>query len=168
MGFFDDTLSATQTLATSFWTGASAGFAFIAAPIVAHEANDLDLQAKITGKSLDKIVNVAYVAGGITIACAAIQATGPDERTNDSLRALCGIGALIALERFQHDIVPKMTGLQQAMGGSFKSIPEDDPNRLAYRALHKRSTQVFGTALLLGLGQLILGAVRKNSSCPGS
>jgi hypothetical protein len=163
MGFLDGALCATQTLATSFWTGASAGFAFIAAPIVAHEANDLDLQARITGKSLDKIVNVAYVAGGITIACAALQATDPSERANDSLRGLLGVGALIALERFQHDIVPQMTQLQQAMGGSFKSIAEDDPNRIAYRALHKRSTQVFGTALLLGLGQLVLNAVRSRN-----
>jgi hypothetical protein len=160
MGFLDGALCATQTLATSFWTGASAGFAFIAAPVVAHEANDLDLQARITGESLDKIVSVAYVAGGITIACAALQATGPAERVNDCLRALFGIGALVALERFQHDVVPKMTQLQQAMGGSVKSVPEDDPNRATYRALHKRSTQVFGTALLLGLGQLVLGAVR--------
>jgi hypothetical protein len=160
MGLFDGALCATQTLATSFWTGSSAGFAFIAAPVVAHEANDLDLQARITGKSLDKTVNAAYVAGAITIACAVLQATDPAERANDALRALLGVGALVALERFQHDIVPQMTQLQQAMGGSFKSIPEDDPNRIAYRALHKRSTQVFGTALLLGLGQLVLGAVR--------
>jgi hypothetical protein len=160
MGLLNGALSATQTLATSFWTGASAGYAFIAAPIVAHEANDLDLQARITGKSLDKIVNVAYLAGGVTIACAALQTMDPTERANDSLRALFGVGALVALARFQHDIVPKMTEVQQAMGGSFKSIPEDDPNRAAYRALHKRSTQVFGTALLLGIGQLVLSAVR--------
>jgi hypothetical protein len=166
MGIATGTLNATQTLATSFWTGASAGYAFIAAPIVAHEANDLDVQARITGKSLDKIVNAAYVAGGVTIACAALQAVDPHERTNDALRALFGVAALVALERFQHDIVPKMTALQQAMGGSFKAIPEDDPNRVAYRALHKRSTQVFGTALLLGIGQLVLGAVRSGAPTP--
>jgi hypothetical protein len=164
MGFFTSILATTQTLATSFWTGSAAGFAFIAAPIVAHEANDLDLQARITGKSLAKIVNVAYVAGGITIACSALQAVNPHERTNDSLRALFGVGALVALVRFQNNVVPKMTELQQAMGGSFKSIPEDDPNRIAYRALHKRSTQVFGTALLLGIGQLVLLSIRTSDS----
>jgi hypothetical protein len=164
MGFSNDMLNTTQTLATSFWTGASAGYAFIAAPIVAHEANDLDLQARITGKALGKIVNAAYVAGGVTVACAALQATDPAERPNDLLRALFGIGALIALKNFQDDIVPKMAALQQAMGGSFKSIPADDPNRMAYRALHKRSTQVFGTALLLGIGQLVLGSVRSEDA----
>jgi len=163
MGTFNSALLATQTLATSFWTGASAGYAFIAAPIVAHETDDLDLQAKITGKALEKTVNAAYVAGGVTIVCAALQALDPGERGNDALRAIFGVGALVALERFQHDIVPQMTGLQQAMGGSFKSIPPDDPNRIAYRALHKRSTQVFGTALLLGIGQLVLGAVRSRA-----
>jgi hypothetical protein len=160
MPLLSSALLATQTLATSFWTGASAGYAFIAAPIVAHEANDLDIQAKITGKSLDRIVSVAYVAGGVSIACAAIQATGESERANDGLRAICGIGALVALARFQKNIVPQMTEVQHAMGGSFASVPLDDPNRIAYRALHKQSTQVFGTALLLGIGQLVLSSVR--------
>ncbi len=160
MGFSNDAAGATELLATSFWTGAATGFAFIAAPIVAHEANDLDLQARITGKSLDRIVKSAYVAGGITIVCAVVQAAQESERGNDALRVLLGIGALVALNRFQTRIVPKMTELQQAMGGSFKSIPADDPNRIAYRALHKQSTQVFGTALLLGIGQLVLRAVR--------
>jgi hypothetical protein len=160
MSLRDAAFGTAQTLATSFWTGSAAGYAFIAAPIVAREANDLDVQARITGKALDTIVNAAYVAGGITLACALVQATGPAQRTNDVVRAVFGAGALLALIRFQRDIAPKMMELQQAMGGSFTSIPTDDPNRVAYRALHKRSTQVFGTALLLGIGQLVLGAVR--------
>jgi hypothetical protein len=163
MPFFSSALLATQTLATSLWTGAAAGYAFIAAPIVAHEANDLDIQAKITGKSLDRIVNVAYVAGGVSIVCAAAQATSADERANDGLRAMFGLGALIALARFQKNVAPKMAEIQHAMGGSFAAVPADDPNRIAYRALHKRSTQVFGTALLLGIGQLVLGAIRSRS-----
>jgi hypothetical protein len=167
MRFLSATVGATEILATAFWTGAAAGFAFIAAPIVAHEANDLDVQARITGKSLATIVNCAYVAGGITTICAAAQATQAKERGNDVLRAVLGIGAIAALAGFQRNIVPKMTELQQAMGGSFKSIPEDDPNRIAYRALHKRSTQVFGTALLLGIGQLILRAIRSNDGTVG-
>ena len=56
-----------------------------------------------------------------------------------------------------------MTRLQQAMGGSFAGVPEDDPNRIAYRAQHKRSTQVYGGALLCGITQLVLGSIRRRA-----
>lgn len=161
MGFARGLLSATETVGTAFWTGASAGYAFIAAPIVAHEANDLDLQARITGTALERIVDAAYVAGGLSIACAIGRtALDGDARPNDAIRAAAGIAALAALTVFRRRILPEMTRLQQAMGGSFKAVPSDDPNRIAYRAAHKASTHVFGMALLLGIGQLALGAVR--------
>ncbi len=165
MGLAGDVLATTETLGTAFWAGASAGYAFLAAPTVAHEANDLDLQGRITGKVLNTIVDVAYVSGGIAIACALLRSIGDDaERANDLTRASAGVGALAALAVFQRQVVPEMTRLQTAMGGSFRDIPEDDPNRIAYRAQHKRSTQVFGSALLLGIAQLALGSVRSRAS----
>jgi hypothetical protein len=42
--------------------------------------------------------------------------------------------------------------------GSLNDVPEDDLRRIAYRAMHRTSTRVFGTALLLGLAQLVLAA----------
>jgi len=56
--------------------------------------------------------------------------------------------------------VPRMTELQHAMGGSFRDVPSDDPNRVAYRGVHKESTRVFGGALLAGIAQIGLTAVR--------
>jgi hypothetical protein len=165
MSLISTILGATETIATGFWTGSAAGFAFIAAPTVAHEAKDLDLQAKITGATLEKISNVTYAAGGIAIGCALLRAViDGSDRKNDVTRAIAGVGALALIDNFRNKIVPEMTRLQRAMGGSFKLIPEDDPNRLAYRAAHKRSTRVFGSALLLGLGQLVMGASRDSSS----
>ena len=165
MGFLSTILGATETIATGFWTGSAAGFAFLAAPTVAHEANDLDLQAKITGATLEKISNVTYVAGGIAIGCALLRAAiDGSDRKNDVTRAIAGVGALALINNFQNEIVPEMTRLQRAMGGSFKLIPEDDPNRIAYRAAHKESTRVFGSALLLGLAQLGMGASRNSTT----
>jgi hypothetical protein len=161
MGFLRNTLAALETTATAFWVGSAAGFAFLSAPTVAHEANDLDLQARITGATLDKVAGAAYAAGGIAIGSALLTATiSRDRRNNALVRAVCGAGALGLVAYHQSAIVPQMTGLQRAMGGSFEAVPQDDPNRVAYRAAHKDSTRIFGGALLLGIAQLMLGSGR--------
>jgi hypothetical protein len=163
MGIFDNLLAAVETVGISFWTGAAAGYAFLAAPTVAHEANDLDLQARITGTVLGRVVDVANVCEAAAIGCALLRARDKDDRLNDVARALAGIGAIAALREFRTNVMPEMSRLQQAMGGSFRDIPEDDPNRIAYRAQHKRSTQVYGAALLCGIAQLVLGSIRRRA-----
>lgn len=47
--------------------------------------------------------------------------------------------------------------------GGLNAVAEDDPKRVAYRALHKRSTRAYGTALLFGIAQLALAATRANA-----
>jgi hypothetical protein len=163
MALFDDFLAVVESLGVAFWAGAAAGYAFLAAPTVAHEANDLDLQARITGTVLGRVVEVANVCEAAAIACALLRARDADERPNDLARALAGVGAVAALRVFRTQVMPEMTRLQQAMGGSFRDVPEDDPNRIAYRAQHKRSTQVYGAALLCGIAQLILGSIRSRT-----
>jgi len=163
MALFDDFLAVVESLGVAFWAGAAAGYAFLAAPTVAHEANDLDLQARITGTVLGRVVDVANVCEAAAIACALLRARDADERPNDLARALAGGGAVAALRVFRTQVMPEMTRLQQAMGGSFRDVPEDDPNRIAYRAQHKRSTQVYGAALLCGIAQLILGSIRSRT-----
>ncbi len=150
-----------ESVATAFWVGASAGFAFVSAPATAHEANDLDLQARITGVSLARLSRATGVAGGIAIACALARAALDEEhRANDVARFAAGCVALSLVAIHQRAIVPRMTELQHAMGGSFRDVPADDPNRVAYRGVHKESTRVFGGALLAGIAQIGLAAVR--------
>jgi hypothetical protein len=160
---FDDLLAAVETVGIAFWTGAAAGYAFLAAPTVAHEANDVDVQARITGTVLARIVDVANVCEATAIGCALWQARAADERPNDIARASAGVGAVALLREFRAHVMPEMSRLQQAMGGSFRDVPEDDPNRIAYRAQHKRSTQVYGAALLCGIAQLVLGSIRRRA-----
>lgn len=158
----DDAFAVTETLAVAFWTGAAGGYAFLAAPTVAREASDGDMQARITGTVLGRVVDVANVAEGVAIAASLLRARSAANRGNDVARALAGAGAVAALRVFRTGVMPEMARLQRAMGGSFRDVPEDDPNRVAYRAQHKRSTQVFGAALLCGFAQLALGAVRRH------
>jgi hypothetical protein len=89
------------------------------------------------------------VAGGIAVAAAALRRA--------PLRAGAGTIALTLVTYHEKAIVPAMARAQAAMG-SLNDVPADDPRRIAYRAMHRTSTRVFGTALLLGLAQLVLAA----------
>jgi hypothetical protein len=62
-----------------------------------------------------------------------------------------------AIAYHQSAIVPRMDAARRALG-SFNDTPDDDPRRVAYRAMHAESTRVFGAALLLGAMQLVLAA----------
>jgi hypothetical protein len=146
----DRVLAAVEVAATAFWTGASAGFAFISAPIAFSLVEDRDVFAEITRRTLQRLTVAANVAGGIAVTAAALR--------NAPLRA--GIGTLgVALATY-HDraIVPPMTAAQAEMG-SLNAVAADDPRRIAYQAMHRTSTRVFGAALLLGIIQLV-GATR--------
>jgi hypothetical protein len=161
MTILEQGLAVVEGVATAFWVGASAGFAFVSAPVTAHEANDLDLQAKITGVSLARLTNATRVTGGVALACALLRAAlDRKHRTNDLSRVAAGGVALSLITFHQSAIVPRMIELQHAMGGSFRDVPADDPNRGAYRAVHKDSTRAFGGALLAGIAQIGLNAVR--------
>lgn len=156
MAFFDYLLATTETLTVSLWTGAAAGYAFLAAPTVAREADDRERQARITGTVLARIVDVANVCEGAAIFCALVRSRETTQRRTALARAALGTGAVAALRVFRTDVLPAMTRLQREMGTAFKDAADDDPLRIEYRAQHHRSTQVFGAALLGGLGQLVL------------
>jgi hypothetical protein len=148
--------------ATALWTGASAGFAFVSAPIAFRLVADRDVFAQITEGTLGRLATLSYVAGGLAATVAFLRAAfEPDDGTNDAVRGIAGISALVLIAYHQLAIVPAMARAQAAMGG-LNSAAEDDPRRIAYRALHQRSTRAFGAALLLGVAQLALAATRPN------
>lgn len=160
MATVDNTLGAIESGASALWVGAGAGFA-ICAPIAFHLVEDRDVFSEITRQTLERLAGVTYGAGSVAIASALLRSMiAPSGRKNDLARALAGASAIGLLNYHQREIVPAMSEAQRAMGG-FRNVPEDDPRRLAYGALHKRSTRLFGSALLLGLGAIALAAFRR-------
>ncbi len=151
--------------ATALWVGASAGFAFVSAPLAFALVTDRDVFAELTERTLARLANLAYAAGGGAAAVALVRSGLEREgRANDVVRGLLGCTAIACIAYHERAIVPAMTRAQAAMGGTFAGVAEDDPQRVAYRALHRTSTRVFGTALLLGIVQLTLAATRPNPS----
>jgi hypothetical protein len=159
MATVDNTLGAIESGANALWVGAGAGFA-ICAPIAFHLVEDRDVFSEITRQTLERLVATTTAAGSVAIACALLRSiVAAEGRKNDLTRAIAGASAIGLLKYHQRAIVPAMGEVQRSVGG-FRDVPEDDPRRLAYDALHKRSTRVFGSALLLGLGAIALAAFR--------
>jgi hypothetical protein len=151
--------------ATALWVGASAGFAFVSAPLAFGLVTDRDVFAQLTERTLARLAKITYVAGGGSALVALIRAgVEVDGRTSDVVRSICGCTALACIAYHERAIVPAMSRAQAAMGGTFTGVAEDDPQRIAYRALHRRSTQIYGTALLFGIAQLALAATQPNGS----
>ncbi len=145
----DRVLTALEVAGTAFWTGSSAGFAFISAPLAFTIVTDRDAFAELTERTLGRLAACANVAGGVAVAAAALRRA--------PLRAGAGTIALSLVTYHEKSIVPAMARAQADMG-SLNAVAEDDPRRIAYQAMHKTSTRVFGAALLLGVGQLVLAA----------
>jgi hypothetical protein len=159
MAILEGSLGAVEAGANALWVGAGAGFAF-SSPITFHLVEDKDVFSQITGQTLERLTRVAYMAASVG-ACAAMLrgVLGDGSRENDLMRAGANLAAISLFRYHQRAIVPALAEARRAMGG-FRDVAEDDPRRVAYRALHKRSTQVFGGALALGLGAIALAAFR--------
>ncbi len=161
MKFADTTLAVIEALGTTTWTGAAIGFVATSAPTAARTINDPDTIAKLTGGTLTKIGRLAYTAGAAAVAAAALRAVLDDKaRPSDIARALAGAAAIALIAYHNETIMTAMQAVQSELGGSFRSIAEDDPRRRAYRALHKRSRSVYGAALLAGVLEITLAAAR--------
>jgi hypothetical protein len=161
MGKVSSALGAVEIGATALWVGASAGFAFVYAPIAFKLVTDRDTFAEITGQTLARLAALTFAAGGAAVGAAFLRAAvSPEARKSDVIRALVGSAALAAVAYHETAVVPAMNEAQRAMGGSFKAVAEDDPARIAYRKKHEVSRSVYGGALLLGVTQLLLAATR--------
>jgi hypothetical protein len=161
MGFFRGTLAVVEAVGTATWVGAGVGFGAASAPVAFRTIEDRDTIAKLTGGTLRRIARLAYAGGGAAAFAALLRGALDDRaRANDLVRGFAGAAALGLIAYQDTTIIREMEGLQAQMGGSFAGIAEDDPRRLAYRAYHKRSERVFGGALLAGMVQMALAALR--------
>ncbi len=152
-----------ETGATAIWVGAAAGFAFVAAPVAFALIADRDAFATFTERNLERLATLTYAGAAITALCAFARGRfEPAGRTNDVARCSAALLAVAGTAYHQRAIVPAMTQAQRAMGG-FAETVASDPQRVAYRVMHKNSTRVYGTVLLLGVTQIALCAARSRT-----
>lgn len=137
----DRVLAAIEIPALGIWLGALTGFAFVTAPLAFRLIAPLDVVrfAALVAGTLAVLTKWSYVLGGLACAVALVRGA--------YVRAALVALAVAAAYFHQHVIVQRML-----------AIP--DLASPAYRALHQRSTEVFGAVVLLALVALVLAALQ--------
>jgi len=134
-----------ETLVLAVWIGGLAGFAFVFAPIAFRIVTDLDRFATLTGRTILSLTQLGYVCGTLAI-----------------VAAFARIGLIVlAMGLSAYDanaILPEMQQASAAFGVPFNDVPKTDPRRVAYDAMHQKSSRVYGGALLLAAAALALAA----------
>jgi hypothetical protein len=147
-----------ETLVLAVWIGGLAGFAFVFAPIAFRIVTDLDAFATLTARTITALTQMGYVCGAIAIVAALARSRTSASPRPAFIRA--GLVAL-ALGLSAYDakvILPEMQAASAAFGVPFNDVAKTDPRRIAYDEMHKKSSRVYGGALLLAAAALVLAA----------
>ncbi len=145
----DRVLAAIEIPALGLWLGALCGFAFVFAPAAFAIVTDLSQFAALTAANLRTLSTTGDVLGSIAIIIALARSREASDRTNDFVRAALVAIALGFIGYEMLAIVPAMA-----------SLP--DLRSDAYHALHRRSTAIYGSAVLCIAAALVLAAVRSD------
>jgi hypothetical protein len=147
----DRVLAAIEIPALGVWLGALVGFAFVSAPLAFRIVAPLDVGrfATLTAQTLGTLTIWGYVLGGIALVVVLLRSAAAGDRTWDFGRAvLLALALGLALYQ-QRTILPAMLATTD--------VRSDD-----YRALHQRSTQVYGAVVVFVFAALVLAAVRRD------
>lgn len=148
----DRVLAAIEIPALGIWLGALVGFAFISAPLAFRFVAPLDVTrfAGLIAATIAELTLWGYVLGAIAMLAALARATFAGDRVWDAVRIVLAALALALTFYHQHAVVPAML-----------AVP--DLSSPAYHALHARSTQIYGAAVLCVLAALVLAASRRDA-----
>jgi len=152
-GTRDRVLAAIEIVALGIWVGAMIGFAFIVAPLAFRLIAPLDLArfAALTAQTVAALTEWGYALGGVALLSALLRAVEAGDRTGDIVRAGLIAFALGLATYEQRAVVPAMAAIA-------------DLGSPQYRALHQRSSAVYGGAVILALAALTLAAARREPS----
>ena len=153
-------VSVLEALLYIVWLGSLTGIAFVAAPAAFAHAPAQNAGA-IVGASLRTMTIVAWVCGGITLLI--WLARIPREGRLALLGALLVAGAVAATDYAQWSIAPRMDAIVNELTGPLVALPKDDHRRMAFDALHRQSTGVYGLVLACGFIAAALSAARREA-----
>jgi hypothetical protein len=147
----DRVLAAIEIPALGIWLGSLVSFAFVVAPVAFRvvAAADVARFSLLISGTLDLLTRWGYVLGGIALVVALVRASNAGDRTWDIVRAFLVAIALALSAYHEHVVVRAMLAIT-------------DVNSPAYRALHTRSTEIYGAVVLVTLVALILAAARRS------
>jgi len=144
-------LEAVTQLTMALWVGAAAGFALGAPKLFAAFGADRQAAGDLAGDLIYLLNNVGLLLGVV-----ALLALMPRLRSGVNKVRLLLLGGSLALALFTWlYIFPHMEQAQPPE--PIQTYAETDPVRVEYNRWHTLSERVYGGAMILGAGVIVLG-----------
>jgi uncharacterized membrane protein len=142
------------------WVGGLIFFAFVEAPTAFHVMGTNRQFAQLIDGSITALNRMGHAAGLIFVIATILLSL----RSTTRLRRLLAVQVFVVVLMIaatlyvQEGIIPAMERDRTAAGGDITAVSADNPIRVGFDRLHGLSEKFEGSALLLGLGVILLMA----------
>jgi hypothetical protein len=139
------------------WLGAEIFFPVVAAVSFTQLAGDTHAAGSIVGTLLRILHQMGLVCGVVLLALMALAPAWGIFNSRSVLVPMVLVVLMLALTAYsQYGIIPAMERDRVAAGGVIDDAAEDNPARIDFNRLHRRSTNVEGAVVLLGIAVVAL------------
>jgi uncharacterized membrane protein len=142
-----------EVLSLSLWLGGDAFLSFVVAPGAFAMLGNRDAAGMMVGFALARL-HFAGIFLGVLFVVARLLRTH-DFASVTTPAALCVVLMVLLTAVSQFTVSRRMEGLKKEMV-SVQNTPEDDPRRIEFNTLHRRSVAFETGVLLLGLAGMYL------------
>lgn len=150
------------------WLGAEIFFPIVAAVTFTQLRPNTHDAGLIVGELLRLLHVAGLVAGVVLLALLALAPSWGIFRPRSALAAMGLVLAMLGITAYsQYGIIPAMERDRLAAGGVIDAVPPDNSARAHFEALHKRSENLEGAVILLGLVVVVLVAHGESSARVG-
>jgi hypothetical protein len=146
------------------WLGAEIFFPVVAG-VTFSQLPDTHAAGQIVGGLLRIVHGMGLVCGIVLLALLALAPAWGIFKSHSVLAPMALTVIMIALTAYsQYGIIPAMERDRLAAGGAIDAVPQDNPARIDFNALHRRSTNVEGGVILLGIAVVALVAYAETAA----
>lgn len=147
------------------WLGAEIFFPVVAAIAFGQLAPDTHSAGLIVGALLRILHTMGLICGVVLLALLALAPAWGIFQSRSVLAPMVLVVIMLALTAYsQYGIIPAMERDRIAAGGVIDDAPQDNPARVNFNKLHRRSTNVEGLIVLLGIAVVACVAAAESSA----
>jgi uncharacterized membrane protein len=147
-----------RLLSIVVWVGGIIFFAFVLAPVAFSLLPSQHLAGAVVGGSLRVLDIIGLVSGAFFWLATVLlfRRSDPAHKRPYEIQLLLSAVMLLATAYLHAGILPAMEQDRLHSGGDIEAAPKDNPAKVHFESLHKRSERLEGAILFLGLGLVLL------------
>lgn len=147
-----------RLLSIVVWVGGIIFFAFVLAPVAFSVLPSQHLAGSVVGGSLRVLDIIGLICGAVFwLATVVLFRRSPAARKRPyEIQLLLSAVMLLATAYLHAGMLPAMERDRVQSGGDIEAASKDDPAKMHFELLHKRSERLEGTILFLGIGVVLL------------